>query len=211
MTTRIVFLVALILITAPALAGADHEARRSHYRVDADSQPRYITVRDETRRGGIWQEAILYELDVYNRFLANAGIPIVLVYVDAPINDCGSADDKIIICSETAPCQKPCGPYADGNWRGWVGGHMNPETRHIQTSVLHLNDWWYSDYYGFPADHVARKSIICHEMGHVFGMGHSTDPGSTCLNHADGNFHDTEPGPHDTEVLIATHGHLHGE
>lgn len=193
-------LVLALCLAAPLLPkpAAPEHGGNGHWRVGQDP-PRVVTVSDNTLRGDVWREAILHEIAVYNDAFAAVGVPITLVYGDPPDDSCDKREGKIVVCSQTS----------DGDWRGWVNADSG-QNHHFDWATVHLNDRFYGDIYGFPADHVARKSILCHELGHAFGQGHSSDPGSTCLNHDDGNFHDTEPGEHDRAELARVYSHDHG-
>src|SRR5215210_9224495 len=79
----------------------------------------------------------------------------------------------------------------------WVSG------LHITQSTVKVNDTYFNtSFYNTP---IWRASVMCQEVGHVFGLDHQDESGAdfhTCMDYAsnpDGD--NTHPNQHDYDML----------
>jgi hypothetical protein len=91
---------------------------------------------------------------------------------------------------------------------GWLGlASINLDSRgHIVKGTSKVNDT-YSSYFADPNQ---RKHVMCQELGHTLGLGHTSEDGSsqnTCMDYSDSP-NSTAPNAHDYEQLEAQYGHL---
>jgi len=116
-------------------------------------------------------------------------------------------------CRPTAGRVEVCNKkYGQNGWLGlaqiWISGG------HIVQGVTKLND----TYFNLAAynNWSERQHVMCQEVGHTFGLGHTTEDGSsqnTCMDYYRNRTDDgvsTAPNAHDFEQLEAMYAHLDG-
>lgn len=94
---------------------------------------------------------------------------------------------------------------------GWLGlASINLDTdRHITRGVAKLNDS-YSSYWSATGNEGERYSVMCQEIGHVFGLDHTSTDGrddNTCMDYSNDTYPD-KPNSHDYAQLVTIYGHL---
>lgn len=110
---------------------------------------------------------------------------------------CTTITGKMRVCNAT---------YGRNGWLGLASINLDAES-HITKGVAKLNDS-YSSYWASVPDE--KYSVMCQEIGHVFGLDHTSTDGSdqnTCMDYSD----DTSPeGPnnHDFAQLANIYSHL---
>lgn len=100
--------------------------------------------------------------------------------------------------------------YGTNGWLGlaqiWLKGG------HIYQGTAKMND----TYFDLPAYDLAPEKlhVVCQEIGHTFGLGHTSEDGSsqnTCMdyyrNSSATDWTSTRPNPHDYEMLKAMYAH----
>lgn len=93
-------------------------------------------------------------------------------------------------------------------YNGWLGiATINIDANaHIVKGTAKVNDS-YSTYWDIPGE---MNHVMCQEMGHVFGLGHTSEDGTsqkTCMDYST----DPEsqwPNDHDYAMLAAIYGHV---
>lgn len=88
---------------------------------------------------------------------------------------------------------------------GWTGlASINLDSSgHITQGTAKMND-----FYSMSADF--RNHVMCQEVGHTFGLGHTSEDGSTqntCMDYSNSPT-STRPNQHDYEQLVSMYGHL---
>jgi hypothetical protein len=96
---------------------------------------------------------------------------------------------------------------AYGN-NGWLGlASINLDSRgHIVQGTSKMNDS-YSSYFADPNE---RKHVMCQELGHLFGLGHTSEDGSsqnTCMDYSSSP-NSTAPNAHDYDMLKSIYAHI---
>lgn len=96
---------------------------------------------------------------------------------------------------------------AEYGFNGWLGlASINLDSRgHITQGTAKVNDS-YSSYF---ASQDERRHVMCQEIGHLFGLGHTSEDGSTqntCMDYSNSPT-STAPNQHDYDQLAAIYAH----
>lgn len=101
---------------------------------------------------------------------------------------------------------------------GWLGLAQIWITRgsHIAQGVAKMNDHYWTPEAAYAYANAAHaKHVMCQEVGHAFGLGHTSEDGSsqnTCMdyykNTSDADTTSTTPNAHDYEQLAKIYKHV---
>lgn len=109
--------------------------------------------------------------------------------------NCSAVNGKIRVCN-----------YAYGN-TGWLGlASINLDSAgHISQGTAKMNDSYSSSF----ASQNERRHVMCQEVGHLFGLAHTSEDGSsqgTCMDYSQSSY-STAPNQHDYDELAAIYSH----
>ncbi len=127
--------------------------------------------------------------------------------------------DTVVVSGSTSP--KTCKPvsgrvevcnnrYGRNGWLGVASIWIN-SSGHITQGTAKMNDTYFnSSPYNTS---VWKNSVMCQEVGHVFGLDHqdedfSNTPLGTCMDYSSDPTLNQHPNQHDYDQLEAIYGHL---
>lgn len=103
----------------------------------------------------------------------------------------------------------------NGNYgyNGWLGlASINISGPHITQGTAKLNDSYFSSAtYNNPSE---KLHVMCQEVAHTYGLGHTSEDGSsqnTCMDYYQNKTDDgisTKPNQHDFDMLNSIYAHL---
>lgn len=108
---------------------------------------------------------------------------------------CNAETGKMVTCNAT---------YGNNGWAGLASINID-SNRHITLGTAKMNDTYLAnDTYEY------RLHVMCQEIGHVYGLGHTSEDGSsqnTCMDYSNSDT-STLPNAHDYDLLEAIYSHL---
>jgi hypothetical protein len=109
---------------------------------------------------------------------------------------CSMAIGQIRVCNAS---------YGRNGWLGLASINLDSQG-HITRGTAKMNDS-YSEYWSIPGE---RNHVMCQEVGHLLGLGHTSENGSsqkTCMDYS--NSVDSQwPNDHDYQMLDTIYNHL---
>lgn len=111
-------------------------------------------------------------------------------------------------CRATAGRVEVCNAsYGRNGWLGLASISLTGGT-HITQGTVKLNDTYFAmAQYNNPAE---RAHVMCQEIGHTFGLGHTSEDGTsqqTCMDYSQ-DPNSTAPNAHDYAMLDSIYAHL---
>lgn len=97
--------------------------------------------------------------------------------------------------------------YGNNGWLGLASINLD-SNGHISQGTSKMNDS-YSSYF---ASQDERRHVMCQELGHTLGLGHTSEDGSsqgTCMDYSQ-SANSTAPNQHDYDQLVAQYSHTDG-
>lgn len=106
---------------------------------------------------------------------------------------CRSVTGKIRVCNAA---------YGNNGWLGLASINLDSQG-HISRGTAKMND-------SYSMDQNERRHVMCQEIGHLFGLGHTSEDGSsqkTCMDYSN-DPQSTAPNQHDYDQLASIYAHL---
>ena len=123
---------------------------------------------------------------------------VVTPYANAT-NDrkrCRAVSGMIRVCNAS---------YGNNGWLGLASINIDSSS-HITQGTAKMNDSYASTYASDPNE---AAHVMCQEVGHTFGLGHTSEDGSsqgTCMDYSSSP-NSTKPNQHDYDQLSSIYGH----
>jgi hypothetical protein len=90
---------------------------------------------------------------------------------------------------------------AEYGFNGWLGlASINASGNHITQGTSKMNDSYFN---GTRYNETNRQHVMCQEIGHDFGLGHTSEDGSdqnTCMDYSN-DLGNPRPNAHDYDLL----------
>ncbi|GAB2519187.1 zinc metalloprotease [Lysobacter humi (ex Lee et al. 2017)] len=109
---------------------------------------------------------------------------------------CAAVSGKVRSCNAA---------YGNNGWLGLASINLDSKG-HIIQGTSKMNDSYSASF----ASQDERRHVMCQELGHTLGLGHTSEDGSsqnTCMDYSQ-SATSTAPNPHDYDQLVAQYGHL---
>lgn len=109
---------------------------------------------------------------------------------------CNAVTGQIRVCNDS---------YGNNGWLGLASINID-SNGHITQGTAKMNDS-YSSYFAVQDE---RDHVMCQEVGHLFGLGHTSEDGSsqnTCMDYSQSST-STRPNQHDYDQLASIYAHL---
>ena len=201
----LVLVVVLILAAVPAFA--NHGWSSYHWSRSCGTCPATIQIIDTTTVTNTnWPDHLAKSVfgDPSNPNTANRGGWNDSVVLDLSIvkgtsgKKCNAVAGKVVVCNNT---------YGRNGWLGlaqiWLSGG------HISQGTTKVNDTYFA---GGAYPNTEKRHVMCQEVGHDFGLGHTSENGTsqnTCMdyyaNQSDSDWTSTGPNSHDFAQLETQH------
>jgi hypothetical protein len=95
--------------------------------------------------------------------------------------------------------------YGNNGWLGLASINLDSQG-HISQGTAKMNDSYSSSF----ASQDERRHVMCQEVGHLFGLGHTSEDGTTqntCMDYSQSPT-STAPNQHDYDQLVSQYSHL---
>ena len=192
--SRFAMTLGLIVLAVPAFA--DHGWSNYHWARSGATTPASITVYDATYATSYanWPQHFQTALSDWDK---SAVLALSTAKISAN-KRCGAKAGAVIVCNST---------YGNNGWLGlaqiWLSGG------HISQGTSKMNDTYFNST-RYPK--TEQLHVMCQEVGHDFGLGHTSENGTsqnTCMdyyqNKSDSDTTSTHPNAHDYAQLETQH------
>lgn len=193
-----IFILVAILAAFPFSAGASHSWNGYHWA--RTSNPFTIKLGDNV--SGLWDDMLV---TASNDWSQSNVLDTTIVSGGGRPKNCRPTSGRVEVCSAR---------YGNTGWLGlaqiWITGGT-----HITQGVVKNNDSYFGSSSYQYNNTAEMQHVICQEIGHTFGLGHTSENGSsqnTCMdyyhNTSASDTQSTHPNSHDYQELSTIYSHL---
>jgi len=181
------------LVSTPLIALASHSWENYHWARTAN--PFTLKVTDSVTAE--WQYAFEESLGRWSQSTVLNNAVSATDEGDRTRRRCPAVTGQLRVCNAA---------YGQNGWLGLASINIDAQ-RHITRGTAQMNDsydWYFAQYPG-EANHV-----MCQEVGHLFGLGHTSEDGTTqntCMDYSN-SLTSQWPNDHDYAELVEIYGHL---
>lgn len=183
-----------VMIALPALANHTWGNASGTYHWDANSLPVQLSVIDSVTPD--WQTELDTTISQWN---VSSSLNLTISSSDdssSTRSNCAVANGQIRACNSA---------YGNTGWSGLASLNID-SNNHILYGVAKVNDT-------YSMSQEDRNKVMCQEVGHLFGLGHTSEDGSsqnTCMDYATNPVNSQWPNAHDYELLDQIYSHIGG-
>jgi len=180
---------AALLVLGAGVASASHSWGNYHWARTADS----FTLQMGDNVSSNWDE----DLRTTSTAWSVSEVLDTTVVAGKGGKSCKAQTGRIEVCNRTY------------GYNGWLGlAQIYVSGSHITKGIAKMNDSYFNlSLYNTPDE---RLHVMCQEVGHLFGLGHTSEDGTsqgTCMDYSSSP-DSTLPNAHDYEQLAAIYAHL---
>ncbi|HEX9801371.1 MAG TPA: hypothetical protein VGC00_14520 [Thermoanaerobaculia bacterium] len=183
----------VIAVGLAAPASADHSWADYHWARTTSSFD--LKVVDSTTIE--WEYAFNRTLDEWGQSTKLNNVVAAVAEDSRTRKRCQAVSGQMRVCNAA---------YGQNGWLGLASINID-SNHHITQGVAKMNDsydWYYAQNPG------EDNHVMCQEVGHVYGLGHTSEDGSsqgTCMDYSS-SLQSQWPNQHDYEQLDTIYGHL---
>jgi len=183
-----------VMAALPGIASHTWGNASGTYHWDATSLPVQLSVIDSVTQD--WQTELDTTISQWN---VSSSLNLAITSSDDSTNtrnNCAIVNGQIRTCNYT---------YGTTGWSGLASLNID-SNNHILYGVAKVND-------SYSMGQEDRNKVMCQEMGHLFGLGHTSEDGSsqnTCMDYANNPTNSQWPNAHDYELLDQIYSHIGG-
>jgi len=186
--------VVAVILSIPAIANHTWGNASGTYHWNGDSLPVQLSVIDSVTPS--WQTELNTALTKWNQS-ADLNLTINSSNDSATTRtNCATASGQIRVCNST---------YGTTGWSGLASLNVD-SSNHILWGTAKVND-------SYSMSQQDKNKVICQEVGHLFGLGHTSTNGSsqsTCMDYATNPVNSQWPNAHDYALLDQIYAHIGG-
>ena len=194
-----ILLVLAVLAAFPLTASANHSWNNYHWA--RTSNPFTIKLGDNV--SGSWDNMLAVASSDWTKATV---LDTTVVAGGTRPKSCRPTAGRVEVCSAD---------YGNTGWLGvaqiWLTGG------HISQGTVKNNDYYFGSSTYTYNNKAEMQHVICQEIGHTFGLGHTSEDGSsqnTCMdyyhNKSDSDATSTHPNQHDYDQLASIYNHADG-
>lgn len=194
-TTHCAAWLSVVTLAVPPMAAADHSWGGYHWARTAN--PFTLKVTDSVTSE--WQYALEESLARWNQstVLENS-----IAGTDEGARTrkrCSAISGQLRVCNDA---------YGQQGWLGRASINIDGQG-HITRGIAQMNDsydWYFASHPG------EDNHVMCQEIGHLYGLGHTSEDGTsqqTCMDYS-ASLASQWPNQHDYDQLLSIYGHLDG-
>lgn len=190
-----------VVLALPAGASANHSWGGYHWARTANP----FTIKLGDNVSGPWDAMLAIASSDWSQATSGNPVRTTIVAGNTSPKSCRPTTGRVEVCSAN---------YRNSGWLGlaqiWITGGT-----HIVKGVVKNNDYYFGNSSYQYNNTAEMQHVLCQEIGHTFGLGHTSEDGSsqnTCMdyyhNTSASDTTSTHPNNHDYEQLATIYAHL---
>jgi len=190
-----------LAVAMPGGASAFHDWNGYHWARTANP----FTIKLGDNVSGLWDSMLATASSDWSESTAGNPVRTTVVAGGTQPKACKATSGRVEVCSAR---------YGNTGWLGlaqiWITGG-----KHIVKGVVKNNDYYFGNSSYAYNNTAEMQHVICQELGHTLGLGHTSEDGSsqnTCMdyyhNTSASDTTSTRPNTHDYEELASIYSHL---
>lgn len=189
-----------VIVAVPAGATANHSWNNYHWA--RTGNPFTIQLGDNV--SGQWDAMLAIASSDWSQATSGNPVRTTVVAGRTSPKSCRPTNGRVEVCNAN---------YRNTGWLGvaqiWISGS------HITQGIVKNNDYYFGNSSYAYNNTAEMQHVICQEIGHTFGLGHTSEDGTsqnTCMdyyhNTSASDTQSTHPNNHDYEQLATIYAHL---